>query len=190
MRSNNTCTRVGYVCFANGCCFSLKGAQGRREQAPQKCTTLIISSIHRCHINSCLRLLQYSLLSGCPQYFLNNIQKVQNNAAWLVLRVLKTADHISHLASLHWLPSDSRIQRKLASLCYNCLSSTAPVNFTELLKVYKPTPSYALLLFFVSPLCARTRSVRDLCLMLHRLSGTVSLTKSDRHTHSYLSNHL
>ena len=37
------------------------------------------------------------------------------------------------------------------------------------------------------PLCARTRLVRDLFLMLHCLSGTVSLSKSDRQTHSHLS---
>ena len=58
-----------------------------------------------------------SLLFDCPQYLLNKLQKVQNNAARLVLRVSKT-DHISpHLASLHWLPIDSRIPYKLSSLC-------------------------------------------------------------------------
>ena len=59
--------------------------------------------------------------------------------ARLFLRVSKT-DHISpHLASLHWLPIDSRIQYKLSSLCYNCLNSTAPDYLTELLRIYKPT---------------------------------------------------
>ena len=73
------------------------------------------SFVYRCHKDSCLCLcsrLDYcnSLLFGCPQYLLNKLQKVQNNTARLVLRVSKT-DHISpHLASLHWLPIDSRIQ--------------------------------------------------------------------------------
>ena len=49
--------------------------------------------------------------------------------------------HISpRLAYLHWLPIGSRIQYKLASLCYNCLNSTAPVYMTELLTVHKPNP--------------------------------------------------
>ena len=87
-----------------------------------------------------------SLLSGCPQYLLNKLQKVQNNAARLVLRVSKT-DHITpHLVSLHWLPVDSRIQYKLASLCYNCLSLATPVYSTELLTVYKPTRHFS---FFI-----------------------------------------
>ena len=67
------------------------------------------------------------------------LQKVQNNAARLVLKVSKT-DHISpHFASLHWLPIESRLQYKLSSLCYNCLNSTAPYHLTELLRIYKPT---------------------------------------------------
>ena len=45
-----------------------------------------------------------SLLFGCPQYLLNKLQKVQNNAARLVLRVSKK-DHISpHLASFTGCP--------------------------------------------------------------------------------------
>ena len=73
-----------------------------------------------------------SLLFGCPQYLLNKLQKVQSNAARLVLRV-STTDHISpHLASHHWLPIDSWIQYKLSSLYYNCLNSTAPVSYTHL----------------------------------------------------------
>ena len=80
-----------------------------------------------------------SLLFGCPQYLLNKLQKVQNNAPRLVLRVSKT-DHIfPHLASFHWLPIDSRIQYKLSALCYNCLNSTAPDYLTELLRICKPT---------------------------------------------------
>ena len=79
-----------------------------------------------------------SLLFDCPQYLLNKLQKVQNNAARLVLRVSKT-DHISpHFASLHWLPINSRIQY-ISSICYKCLNSTAPDYLTELLRIYKPT---------------------------------------------------
>ena len=56
-----------------------------------------------------------------------------------VLRVSKTDHSSPHLASLHWLPIDSRIQYKLSSLCYNCLSPTAPDYLTDLPRIYKPT---------------------------------------------------
>ena len=74
------------------------------------------------------RLFDYcdSLLFGCRQYLLSKLQKVQNNAARLVLRVSKT-------------PVDSQIQYKLSSLCYNCLNSAASNYLTELLRIYKPT---------------------------------------------------
>ena len=58
-----------------------------------------------------------SPLSGCPQYLLNRLQKVQNNAACLILKAPKT-DHITlHLRTLHWLPIDATIKYKLCSLC-------------------------------------------------------------------------
>ena len=60
-----------------------------------------------------------------------------HNPARLVLRIPQTDGIVPHLASLHWLPIDSRIPYKLASLCYNCLSSAASVYLTELLIVYK-----------------------------------------------------
>ena len=60
-------------------------------------------------------------------------------------------------------------------------------------KFTKQPASYTLLLilpFFVFPLCARTCLVRDLFLMLHHLSGIVSLGKLGHQTHSHLSDHI
>ena len=75
------------------------------------CIVLLLCLCFFSHLDYC-----NSLLFGCPKYLLNKVQKVQNNAAHLVLRISKT-DHISpHLASLHWLLIDSWIQYKLSSL--------------------------------------------------------------------------
>ena len=68
-----------------------------------------------------------SLLSGCPQYLLNKLQKVRNNAARLILKASKT-DYITPLLrTLHWLPIDVRIKYKLCSLCFGGITSTGPV---------------------------------------------------------------
>ena len=68
-----------------------------------------------------------SFLSGCPQYLLNRLRKVQNNAARLTLKAPNT-DHITfHLRTLHWLPTDARIKYKLCSLCFCAITSTGPV---------------------------------------------------------------
>ncbi|WP_419650303.1 reverse transcriptase domain-containing protein, partial [Thiolapillus sp.] len=114
--------------------FELRRISSIRHLLSTDATKTLVSAFVLSRLDYC-----NSLLFGCPQYLLNKLQKVQNNAARLVLRVSKT-DHISpHLASLHWLPIDSRIQYKLSSLCYNCLNSTAPDYLTELLRIYKPT---------------------------------------------------
>ena len=80
-----------------------------------------------------------SLLSGCPQHLLNRLQKVQNNAARLILKAPKT-DHITpHLRTLHWLPIDARIKYKLCSLCFGAVTSAGPVYLSDLLKIYTPS---------------------------------------------------
>ena len=80
-----------------------------------------------------------SLLSGCPLYLINKLQKVQNSAARLVLKARKT-DHVTPLLhALHWLPIQSRINYKLSTLCFNFFLGSSPSYFSELLTVYTPT---------------------------------------------------
>ena len=96
-----------------------------------------------------------SLLSGCPKYLLEQLQRVQNSAARLICKV-KKSDHISPtLHSLHWLPVCARIQYKASCLCFNsvcariqyktsCLcfnsvSSIAPLYLSQLLNIYTPS---------------------------------------------------
>ena len=80
-----------------------------------------------------------SLFYGWPQYLINRVQTVQNNAARLILKVPKT-DHITpHLQTLHWLPVDARIQYKICSLCFNAINSSGPQYLADLLKIYAPS---------------------------------------------------
>ena len=95
-----------------------------------------------CHKHSCLCLRSFMpnwLLQFSPGYLSSlslKLQTVEKNVARFGLRVRKT-DHISlHLASLHWLPTDWRIQYILDSVCYNCLNSTDHVYLTERLKIF------------------------------------------------------
>ena len=79
-----------------------------------------------------------SLLSGCPQYLLDKLQKVQNVAARLVCKA-KKSDHIHPiLETLHWLPVTHRIQYKFSTICFNSISETAPQYLTDLLQPYTP----------------------------------------------------
>ena len=74
-----------------------------------------------------------SLLSGCPQYLLDKLQKVQNAEARLVCKA-KKSDHIHPiLETLHWLPVTHCIQYKISTICFNSISGTAPHYLSDLL---------------------------------------------------------
>ena len=81
-----------------------------------------------------------SLLSGLPDAKLSRLQRIQNNAARVVLRQPRRASATSALRTLHWLPVKARIDYKLACLTFHCLhSDSCPSYLSELLSPYKPT---------------------------------------------------
>ena len=78
------------------------------------------------------------VISGCPQYLLDKLQKLQNAAARLVWKA-KKSDHIHpFLETLHWLPVTHRIQCKISAICFNSISGTAPQYLSDLLQPYTP----------------------------------------------------
>ena len=79
------------------------------------------------------------LLYGCPQYLINRLQKVQNNAARLILKVLTTYHITPHLQTLHWLPVNARIQYKICCLSFSAINSSCPQYLADLLKIYAPS---------------------------------------------------
>ena len=82
-----------------------------------------------------------SLLAGLPGNKLDRLQRVQNNAARLVLG-RRGWDHAKPLLrSLHWLPVRARIEYKISTLCYRSRDSSAPAYFSDLLSVYQPSRS-------------------------------------------------
>ena len=103
-------------------------------------------SIHSTKVLVCSLVLSHldyanSLLSGCSKHSLDRLQKVQNNAAWLALK-LKKRDHITPaLKQLHWLPIQSRITYKLCLHCHNFFSGSAPAYLSDLLTIYTPSRS-------------------------------------------------
>ena len=78
------------------------------------------------------------LLSGCPQYLLNRLQKVRNNADRFILKAPQTDHSTPHLRTLHWLPIDARIKCKLCSLCFGAITSNGPVYLSDLFKIDTP----------------------------------------------------
>ena len=63
----------------------------------------------------------------------SHLQRIQNYAARVILRLPKSSSITIHLESLHWLPVKVRSTYKIACLCYHCHNSTAPSYVTDML---------------------------------------------------------
>jgi hypothetical protein len=105
----------------------------RRYLSMQTTNTLVCAFV--------LSKLDYcnALFAGCPLYLIDQLQKIQNSAARLVLKARKR-DHVTPLLrELHWLPVQQRINYKLSTLCFSFFSGTSPSYISDLLKPYAPS---------------------------------------------------
>ena len=74
-----------------------------------------------------------SLLFGSTHDVTYHLQRMQNNAARVILCLPMSCSITVHLKSLHWLSVNVRSTYKIACLCYLCHSSTAPSYVTDML---------------------------------------------------------
>lgn len=119
---------------AKSCYYHLRRISLIRKYLSIEATVKLVLCFTMSRIDYC-----NSLLSGVNESSINTLQRIQNNAARLVLKKKKT-EHISPLLSqLHWLPVSKRIQYKLDTICYKCLNKAAPDYLTSLLNIYTPS---------------------------------------------------
>ena len=118
------------------CNFHLRRIASIRKYLSSDTTAKLVSCFILSRLDYC-----NSLLAGLPSSSLKPLQRVQNNAARLVLR-LKKSDHITPaFQTLHWLPIEQRIEYKICCLCFKVLHDSAPVYISELLHLYRPPRS-------------------------------------------------
>ena len=91
-------------------------------------TATLVSAFALSRIDYC-----NSLLFGSTHDVTSHLQRIQNYAARVILRLPKSSSITIHLKSLHWLPVKVRSTYKIACLCYHCHSSTAPSYVTGML---------------------------------------------------------
>ena len=75
-----------------------------------------------------------SLLFGSTHDVISHLQRIQNYAVRIILRLPKSSHITIHLLSLHWLPFKVRSTYKIVCLCYHCHSSTAPSYVADMLQ--------------------------------------------------------
>ena len=94
----------------------------------------LVNSLVTVHLDYC-----NSLLYGLSSELMQRLQKVQNTAARLILR-LRKYDHITAaLRDLHWLPVRRRIEFKLLLTVFKVTQGLAPCYISELLTMYQPS---------------------------------------------------
>ena len=89
----------------------------------------------------------FSVLFGSTHDVTSHLQRIQNYAALVILRLPKSSSITIHLKSLHWLPVKVSITYKIACLYYHCHSSTAPSYVTGMLHrkpLHTRTSSYTM----------------------------------------------
>ena len=116
-----------------------------------------------------------SLLFGSTHDVTSHLQRIQNYAARVILRLPKSSSIAIYLKSLHWLPVKVRSTYKIACLCYHCHSGTAPSYVTDMLHKKQLHTRNARYSSYTMPLLNRPAHSKaklgDLHLLL--LSGTL-----------------
>ena len=103
------------------------------QYLPQDATLKLVHAFVTSKLDSC-----NSLLYGLSDQEINKVQRVQNTAARLVLRIRRHQHITPALQKLHWLPVRQRISYKIMLLTYKALHGTAPEFISDLIQEYVP----------------------------------------------------
>ena len=110
------------------CYFELRRLASIRRFLTSTATVTLVSAFVFSRIDYC-----YSLLFDSTHDVTSHLQRIQNYAARVILRLPNSSSITIHLKSLHWLPVKVRSTYNIACLCYHCHSSTAPSYVTDML---------------------------------------------------------
>ena len=107
--------------IARTCYFELRRLASIRRFLTSTATATLVSAFVLSRIDFC-----NSLLFGSTHDVTSHLQRIQNYAARVILRLPMSSSITIHIKSLHWLPVKVKSTYKIACLCYHCHSSTAP----------------------------------------------------------------
>ena len=113
--------------IARTCYFELCSLASIRRFLTSTATATLVSAFVLSRIDYCS-----PQLFGSSHDVTSHLQRIQNYAARVILRLPKSSSITTHLRSLHWLPVKVGSTYKIACLSY-CHSSTAPSYVAEIL---------------------------------------------------------
>jgi hypothetical protein len=100
--------------------FQLKNLRSIRRHLSQKSTEILVHGLVHSHIDFC-----NGLLTEAPAYQIDRLQKLQNQAARVVMNIYDQPSS-SLLKTLHWLPVRARIMFKILVLVFRVTHGSAP----------------------------------------------------------------
>ena len=105
----------------------------RRYLTEKKNTVQLMCSLVLSRLDYC-----NATLAGLPATHIARLQRIQNNAARLVLQ--KSKRHVTPpLKQLHWLLIQTRIDYKLATLAFRHFDASLPQYLSSRLNIYQPS---------------------------------------------------
>ena len=114
--------------IARTCYFELRRLAIIRRFMTSTETATLVSAFVLSRIDYC-----NSLLFGSTHDVKSHLQRLQNYAARVILRLPMSSSITTHLKSRNWLTVKVRSTCKIACLCYHCHSSTSQSYVTDML---------------------------------------------------------
>jgi hypothetical protein len=118
--------------------YNLKNIRDIRQYLTRKTAEQLINSLVTSHLD-----YANSLLAGAPTATIKPLQRLQNQAAKVVLQRSKYSSSTQARCELHWLPIEHRVKFKIACIAHNCIHGQAPRYVSELF-IERPRSSYGL----------------------------------------------
>ena len=113
--------------------LELRRAASIRPYLSQSATARFVAAMVSSRLDYC-----NSVFAGLPADQVARLQRIQNNAARLVMKKIKR-DHVtSLLKELHWLPVKFCCQYKIATLAYRHFERSLPPYLSPFLCTYEP----------------------------------------------------
>ena len=108
-------------------CLALRKIASIRPFLSNSSTEKLVASMITSRLDYC-----NATFAGVADEQIARIQKIQNNAAPLILKKWKRHHVTPLLKELHWLPVEYRIQYKLATLAFRHFDGTLPPYLSSL----------------------------------------------------------
>ena len=115
--------------IARTCYLELRRLSSIRRFLISTATATLVSVFVLSHIDYC-----NSLPFGSTRDVTSYLQRIQNYATRVILRIPKSSSITTYLKSFHWPPVKVRSTYIIACLCHHCHSSTSPSYVADMLQ--------------------------------------------------------